>query len=79
MHPDDLKAIWICHECNMKFVFQGDDAILWAAEAENAHLIQDLIADTEVAKFNATKIVPLRSLQGVAECCKQVKVGSKSV
>ncbi len=54
----------------MKFVFDDDDdAVLWeAAEAENVHLIRDLIADTEVAKFNATKIVPLRNLQGVAEC-----------
>ena len=24
MHPDDLKAIWICHECKMKFVFHSD-------------------------------------------------------
>ncbi len=63
----------------MKFVFQGDDAVLWAGEAENPHLIKDLFAYTEVAKFIAAKIVPLRSLQGVAECCKQVKVGSKSV
>jgi hypothetical protein len=21
--PDDLKAIWICHECKLKFVFIG--------------------------------------------------------
>jgi hypothetical protein len=26
MHPDDLKAIWICHECRMKFVFHSDTA-----------------------------------------------------
>jgi hypothetical protein len=26
MHPDDLKAIWICHECKMKFVFYSDTA-----------------------------------------------------
>ena len=25
MHPDDLKAIWICHECRMKFVFRDVD------------------------------------------------------
>ena len=55
MHPDDPKAIWICHGCNIKFTFHGDDAVVWAAEAKNAHLIRDLIADTEVAKFNATK------------------------
>ena len=24
MHPDDLKAIWICNECRMKFLFHSD-------------------------------------------------------
>jgi hypothetical protein len=24
MHPDDLKAIWICQECKMIFVFHSD-------------------------------------------------------
>jgi hypothetical protein len=24
MHPDDLKAIWFCHECRTKFVFLSD-------------------------------------------------------
>jgi hypothetical protein len=24
MHPDDLKAIWICHECRSKFIFHSD-------------------------------------------------------
>ncbi len=24
MHPDDLKVIWICHECKMKFAFHSD-------------------------------------------------------
>jgi len=24
MHPDDLKAMWICHECEMKFIFHSD-------------------------------------------------------
>ncbi len=24
MHPDDLKVIWICHECKMVFVFNSD-------------------------------------------------------
>lgn len=24
MHPDDLKAIWICRECRMKFLFHSD-------------------------------------------------------
>jgi hypothetical protein len=24
MHPDDLKAIWICRECKTVFVFHSD-------------------------------------------------------
>jgi hypothetical protein len=24
MHPDDLKTIWICHECRTVFVFHSD-------------------------------------------------------
>ena len=24
MHPDDLKAIWICRECRRVFVFHSD-------------------------------------------------------
>jgi hypothetical protein len=24
MHPDDLKAIWICQECKMKYIFHSD-------------------------------------------------------
>ncbi len=24
MHPDDLKSMWICHVCKMKFVFHSD-------------------------------------------------------
>jgi hypothetical protein len=24
MHPDDLKAIWICYECKTVFIFHSD-------------------------------------------------------
>jgi hypothetical protein len=24
MHPDDLKVIWICHECKKAFLFHSD-------------------------------------------------------
>jgi hypothetical protein len=24
MHQDDLKAIWVCHECRMVFIFHSD-------------------------------------------------------
>jgi len=39
----------------------------WIVEAPGAHAIQDLMVETKVAKFNATKIVPLRTTQNVVE------------
>ena len=39
----------------------------WIVEAPGAHVIQDLMVETQVAKFNATKIVPLRTTQNVVE------------
>jgi hypothetical protein len=24
MHPDDLKAVWICYECRTVFIFHSD-------------------------------------------------------
>ena len=39
----------------------------WIVEAPSAHAIQDLMVETKVAKFNATKIVPLRTTQNVVE------------
>jgi hypothetical protein len=47
-----------------------EHTFLWIVEAENAHSIQDLMVETKVAKFNATKIVPLRTLQNVVEYCQ---------
>ena len=39
----------------------------WIVEAPGAHAIQDLMVQTKVAKFNTTKIVPLRTTQNVVE------------
>ncbi len=47
-----------------------EHTFLWIVEAENAHSIQDLMVETKVAKFNATKIVPLRTLQNIVEYCQ---------
>ncbi|KKK70274.1 hypothetical protein LCGC14_2925650 [marine sediment metagenome] len=49
-----------------------EHTFLWIVEAENAHSIQDLMVETKVAKFNATKIVPLRTLQNVVEYCQKL-------
>ena len=42
----------------------------WIVESPGAHAIQDLMVETKVAKFNATKIVPLRTTQNVVEYLK---------
>ncbi len=45
----------------------------WIVEAPGAHAIQDLMVQTKVAKFNATKIVPLRTTQDVVEYCQSIE------
>jgi len=39
----------------------------WIVEASSAHLIQELMVETKVAKFNATKIVPIWTTQDAAK------------
>ena len=45
----------------------------WIVEAPGAHTIQDLMVQTKVAKFNATKIVPLKTTQDVVEYCQSLE------
>ena len=45
----------------------------WIVEAPGAHAIQDLMVETKVAKFNATKIVPLRTTQNVVEYLQNIQ------
>ena len=49
-----------------------EHTFVWIVEAENAHSIQDLMVASGVGRFNATKIVPLRTLQNVVEYCQQL-------
>jgi hypothetical protein len=44
----------------------------WIVEAPGAHAIQDLMVETKVAKFNATKIVPLWTTQQAVEYLKSI-------
>lgn len=50
-----------------------EHTFVWVAESDNAHSIEDLMIETGVAKFNALKIVPLRTLQHVIESCKKLE------
>ena len=47
-----------------------EHTFLWIVESENAHSIQDLMVESKVAQWNATKIVPLRTLENVVEYCQ---------
>ena len=55
-----------------------EHTFLWQVESENAHAIQDLMVETKVAKWNATKIVPLRTLQNVVEYLQTQEEGAKA-
>ena len=45
----------------------------WIVEASSAHSIQELLVETKVAKFNATKIVPIWTTQDAAEFLKTLE------
>jgi hypothetical protein len=52
-----------------------EHTFLWVVDADNAHLIQEVMARTAV-RFNTVKIVPLITFQGVIERCKQIEEGT---
>ena len=44
----------------------------WIVESPDAFAIQDLMVETKVAKFNTTKIVPLKSTQSIVEYLQSI-------
>jgi hypothetical protein len=51
-----------------------EHTFLWVVEADNAHLIEHLMART-AGRFNTIKIVPLVTFQELIERCKQIEEG----
>ena len=45
----------------------------WIVEASSAYTIQELLVETKVAKFNATKIVPIWTTQDAAKYLKTLE------
>ncbi len=45
---------------------------LWIFDAEDAHLVDEFLLDLGATKYNEFRIVPLKTLQGVAERAKKV-------
>src|SRR5262245_18876726 len=52
-----------------------EHTFLWVAEAENPHIIEELMARTG-GRFNTLKIVPLMTFQTLLERLKKVEEGS---
>ena len=45
----------------------------WIVEASSAHTVQELLVKTKVAKFNATKIVPIWTTQDATKYLKTLE------
>lgn len=52
-----------------------EHTFLWVVDADNAHLIQELMSRT-AGRFNTLKIVPLITFQDVIDSCKQIEGGT---
>lgn len=49
-----------------------EHTFLWILDAEDPHLIEQFCVDGGIARFNAVKIVPLITFQGVVEKVKKI-------
>ena len=49
-----------------------EHTFVWILDGKDAHAIETLMIQAGVAKFNALKIVPLNTFDGVVEKCKQI-------
>jgi hypothetical protein len=52
-----------------------EHTFLWVVDAENAHIIQELMERT-AGRINTVKIVPLITFQELVERCEQIEEGS---
>lgn len=50
-----------------------EHTFLWIVNAQSAHSIQSFMIESEWAKFNAIKIVPLATYETVLEECKSLE------
>jgi hypothetical protein len=66
-------------EFNVKILYQFHSALehtfLWVAEAENPHIIEEVMSRTG-GRFNTLRIVPLITFQTLIERCKKVEEGT---
>ena len=49
-----------------------EHTFFWIFDAEDAHLVDEFLLDIGAARYNEFRIVPLKTLAGVAERAKKV-------
>lgn len=49
-----------------------EHTFLWIVDAQDAHSVQNFMAESGWAKFNALKIVPLTSYETLIEICQNL-------
>lgn len=49
-----------------------EHTFLWIVDAQDAHSVQNFMAESGWAKFNALKIVPLTSYETLIEICQKL-------
>jgi hypothetical protein len=74
-HPVQIVVGLRKNKSNHQFHSGLEHTFLWVVDADNAHLIEDLMGRT-AGRFNTIKIVPLVTFQGVIERCKQIEEGT---
>jgi len=50
-----------------------EHTFLWVVDAKDAQVVENLMVQVGVHKFNALTIVPLTTFDGVIEKCKQIE------
>lgn len=62
----DIKFIGMYHSAL-------EHTFLWAVECEDPHKIQSFLIESNIAKYNSTKIVPLSRFENLVNTCKRLE------
>ena len=72
---EDRSSKNIAEQAGVKVIGQYHSALehsfLWVLDAKDGQIVETLMIEAGVAKFNALKIVPLITFENVIELCKK--------
>ena len=69
---DSLAKKYKIHRIVGQYHSALEHTLVWIVDAEDPHLIQQFCIDSQIASFNALKIVPLITLNDVIETVTKV-------